>query len=131
MLLCKPFSRLLVTTPHRGVCFTNEATFLPVSGGSIFNGLQETNKIMCFFLCTLIELPLAVLCFAGEATFLPTPGGTAEDDGVLLSLVMARTGKSFMLVLDASSMLELARAELPYAVPYRFHGGFLPEHAQK
>ncbi|MEW5298336.1 MAG: hypothetical protein WDW36_001474 [Sanguina aurantia] len=68
---------------------------------------------------------------AGEATFLPTPGGTAEDDGVLLSLVMARTGKSFMLVLDASSMLELARAELPYAVPYRFHGGFLPEHAQK
>lgn len=54
-----------------------------------------------------------------------------EDDGILLSLVMARTGKSFMLVLDASNMQELARAELPYAVPYRFHGGFVPEQAKK
>lgn len=70
-------------------------------------------------------------CCAGEPTFLPTPGGTAEDDGILLSLVMGRTGKSFFLVLDASSMKELARAELPYAIPYRFHGGFLPEKTEQ
>ena len=38
---------------------------------------------------------------------------------------MAAEGTSFLLALDATSMKELGRARLPYAVPYRFHGAFV------
>jgi carotenoid cleavage dioxygenase-like enzyme len=39
---------------------------------------------------------------------------------------MGADGKSFLLVLDARSWTEVARAQLPFAIPYRFHGTFLP-----
>jgi carlactone synthase/all-trans-10'-apo-beta-carotenal 13,14-cleaving dioxygenase len=50
----------------------------------------------------------------------------AEDDGVVLSLVADAAGGSFLLVLDAGSFTELARAQLPHGVPYGFHGTFIP-----
>jgi len=65
-------------------------------------------------------------CYPGEPVFVPAPDAGAEDDGVLLSLVLdAAAGRSFLLVLDARDLGELARASAPHAVPFGFHGQFL------
>ena len=64
-------------------------------------------------------------CYPGEPVFVAAPDGKEEDDGVLLSVVLdAHTGRSFLLVLDASSLGELGRAEVPHHIPFGFHGQF-------
>ncbi|KAJ3555078.1 hypothetical protein NM688_g2774 [Phlebia brevispora] len=58
-----------------------------------------------------------------EPIFVPRPGAVNEDDGVLLSVVLDEQGeRSAMVVLDAATMTEVARAELPYVFPIGFHG---------
>jgi beta,beta-carotene 9',10'-dioxygenase len=65
-------------------------------------------------------------CSPGEPVFVAAPDGEAEDDGVLLSVVFdSRSGRSFMLVLDASDLSEVARAAAPHHIPYGFHGQFV------
>jgi carotenoid cleavage dioxygenase-like enzyme len=67
----------------------------------------------------------APACRPGEAVFAPAPDPGAEDDGVLVSLVLDEDREeSFLLVLDATTMDELARARLPHATPFPFHGQF-------
>jgi beta,beta-carotene 9',10'-dioxygenase len=62
-------------------------------------------------------------CYPGEAVFVPSPHPRREDDGVALSVVLdARRRRSFLLVLDARSFTEVARAEVPHHIPYGFHG---------
>jgi beta,beta-carotene 9',10'-dioxygenase len=63
--------------------------------------------------------------YPGEPVFVPAPKAQAEDDGVLLSVVLD-IGKdcSFLLVLDAATLEELARAEAPHAIPFHFHGSY-------
>ena len=57
--------------------------------------------------------------------FVAAPGAEAEDEGVLLSVVLdAERGGSFLLVLDARDLDELARAEAPHHIPFGFHGQF-------
>ncbi len=64
-------------------------------------------------------------CFPGEPVFVAAPDAGPEDEGVLLSIVLdGRRGNSFLLVLDASSLEELARAEVPHHIPFGFHGQF-------
>jgi carotenoid cleavage dioxygenase-like enzyme len=64
-------------------------------------------------------------CFPGEPVFVAAPDGDAEDEGVLLSVVLdGERGTSFLLVLDAASLEELARAEAPHHIPFGFHGQF-------
>jgi beta,beta-carotene 9',10'-dioxygenase len=64
-------------------------------------------------------------CYPGEPVFVATPDGRREDEGVLLSVVLdGRTGNSFLLVLDAASLQEVARAEVPHQIPFGFHGQF-------
>ena len=64
-------------------------------------------------------------CYPGEPVFVPAPGSSAEDQGVLLSVVLdAAAGDSYLLVLDAGSFTELARARCPHPVPFGFHGQF-------
>ncbi|MEK6271571.1 MAG: carotenoid oxygenase family protein [Actinomycetota bacterium] len=64
-------------------------------------------------------------CFPGEPVFVAAPDADAEDEGVLLSIVLdGRKGNSFLLVLDARSLDELARAEVPHHIPFGFHGQF-------
>ena len=78
-------------------------------------------------------------CLPGEPLMVPRPrrpsntdGGEEEDlaeqqqegeedDGVVLSLVVGADGGSFLLVLDAETMEEIARAELGAGLPYGFH----------
>lgn len=69
-------------------------------------------------------------CFPGEPVFAGRPGSDAEADGVLLSVVLdAGRERSFLLVLDAASFTELARAEAPHAITFGFHGQFWPARA--
>ena len=64
-------------------------------------------------------------CFPGEPVFVAAPDADDEDEGVLLSVVLdGRAGNSFLLVLDARSLDELARAEVPHHIPFGFHGQF-------
>lgn len=64
-------------------------------------------------------------CYPGESVFISKPGAATEDDGILLSVVLnAREATSFLLVLDALSMTEIARAAIPYMVPFGFHGQY-------
>jgi beta,beta-carotene 9',10'-dioxygenase len=64
-------------------------------------------------------------CHPGEPVHVPAPEATDEDDGVLLSVVLDRdAGRSFLLVLDAATLDEVARARLPHHVPFGFHGHF-------
>jgi torulene dioxygenase len=47
----------------------------------------------------------------------------AEDDGVLLSIVLDGTSqKSYLLCLSAQTMQEVGRASCDFAVPFNFHG---------
>jgi beta,beta-carotene 9',10'-dioxygenase len=63
--------------------------------------------------------------FPGEPVFVPRPGGQGEDDGVVLSIVLdAERQRSFLLVVDAASFAERARAEVPHHIPFGFHGQF-------
>ena len=64
-------------------------------------------------------------CYPGEPVFVAAPDAESEDDGVLLSVVLdSASGTSFLLVLDAGSLAELARARVPHAIPFGFHGQF-------
>ena len=63
--------------------------------------------------------------WAGEPVFVPRPDGEAEDDGVLMSVVLdAGAGRSFLLILDAATLQESARAYAPHHIPFGFHGQF-------
>ncbi len=65
-------------------------------------------------------------CYPGEPVFVPAPDAKAEDEGVLLSVVLdAKSGSSFLLVLDAADLGEIARASVPHAIPFGFHGQYL------
>jgi carotenoid cleavage dioxygenase-like enzyme len=64
--------------------------------------------------------------FPGEPVFVAKPGNEgAEDEGVLLSVVFdSGTGGSYLLILDAADLSELARAQAPHHIPFGFHGQF-------
>ncbi|PIK44852.1 putative beta,beta-carotene 9',10'-oxygenase [Apostichopus japonicus] len=70
-------------------------------------------------------------CYPSEPVFIPRPGGEAEDDGVVLSSVIDLKGigrRPYLVVLDAQSFTEWARAEIPAEVPVGLHGIFIPNH---
>lgn len=63
--------------------------------------------------------------YPGEPVFVPHPEGGGEDDGVLLSVVLdPDADRSFLVVLDADTFTERARATVPHAIPFGFHGQF-------
>jgi carotenoid cleavage dioxygenase-like enzyme len=66
--------------------------------------------------------------YPGEPVFVRAPGDQREDGGVLLSIVLdPAAGASFLLVLDAADLTELARAHVPHAVPFGFHGNYFAD----
>ena len=70
-------------------------------------------------------LVLLVLVGGGEVA-LPGRGGTEEDDGVVLTIVLDSTLlQSKLVILDAKTMEEIARAEMKTIVPAGFHGTFV------
>lgn len=64
-------------------------------------------------------------CYPGEPCFVPAPGSRNDEDGILLSIVLdAKKKNSFLLLLDAASLCEVARATVPEAIVYGFHADF-------
>ncbi len=67
-------------------------------------------------------------CYPGEPIFVGAPGRVQEDDGVILSVVLdERRGSSFLLVLEACTFTELARAEIPHPVLFGYHGAYFQD----
>jgi carotenoid cleavage dioxygenase-like enzyme len=67
-------------------------------------------------------------CYPGEPVFVGRPDRRAEDEGVILAVVLdAARAESFLLVLDAQSFVERARAAIPYPVLFGYHGEFFEE----
>ncbi|MFW5939626.1 MAG: carotenoid oxygenase family protein [Halolamina sp.] len=63
--------------------------------------------------------------YSGEPIVVPRPGGETEAEGVVLSLCLdTEDERSFLLVCDGN-LTELARAPLPHAVPFGFHGTYV------
>ncbi|MGI0018314.1 MAG: carotenoid oxygenase family protein [Nitrosotalea sp.] len=63
--------------------------------------------------------------YPGEPVFVGTPDATKEDEGLILSVVLDATNdKSFLLILDATTFEEVARAEVPHHIPFGFHGNY-------
>jgi beta,beta-carotene 9',10'-dioxygenase len=66
-------------------------------------------------------------CYPGEPVYVGE-----HDEGVLLSVVLdARRETSFLLVLDAATLDEVARAEVPHAIPFHFHGDYLRDRPEE
>lgn len=64
-------------------------------------------------------------CYPGEPVFVGRPGRKGEDEGVILSVVLdEKQGNSFLLVLDAGSFTEIARADIPQPILFGYHGAF-------
>jgi beta,beta-carotene 9',10'-dioxygenase len=66
--------------------------------------------------------------FPGEPVFVATPTGHREDEGIILSIVFNSIEKeSYLMIFNASTMKELARAILPQILPFGIHGKFFKE----
>jgi carotenoid cleavage dioxygenase len=60
----------------------------------------------------------------GEALFVAKDNPQAEDDGYLVDILMTND-KAHMVIIDASTMQEVAKLHLPTRVPYGVHGCWL------
>ena len=64
-------------------------------------------------------------CYPTEPLFVAKPGSIDEDDGIILALILdACAQQSFLLVLDAKTFKELARAYVPHHIPFTVHSKF-------
>jgi carotenoid cleavage dioxygenase-like enzyme len=65
--------------------------------------------------------------YPSEPIFVPRVGATSEDDGVVLSAMLdGKRGKSYLLVLNATTMQTMATAYSPVVMPADFHGEWFP-----
>lgn len=65
--------------------------------------------------------------YPGELNAIAKPGATAEDDVVLLSVVLGGDyGTSYLLVLDGKDLSPIAEAKTPYPLPFGSHGCWQP-----
>uniref|UniRef100_A0A0D9V5K0 Uncharacterized protein n=1 Tax=Leersia perrieri TaxID=77586 RepID=A0A0D9V5K0_9ORYZ len=63
-----------------------------------------------------------------EPFFVPRPGAVEEDDGVAISMVSAKDGSGYAVVLDGKTFEEIARAKFPYGLPYGLHCCWVPRN---
>ncbi len=94
------------TNSQFGNDFTNQLVKINVETGVTLTWFQEGH-------------------YPGEPVFVPAPEGQAEDEGVVLSVVLdATAGYSYLLVLNAQDFTEMARVEVSQHIPFGFHGQF-------
>lgn len=60
----------------------------------------------------------------GEALFVPRANASAEDDGYLVDLLMT-DDKACLVIIDATTMEQVAKLHLPQRVPYGVHSCWL------
>lgn len=66
--------------------------------------------------------------YVEEPCVVRRPGADREDDGVVVAPALDTDAeRSLLLVFDAETLTEVARARLPHALPFGFHGDFFPE----
>jgi len=107
---CKPY-RYMYSMAARGFCFAGGDTVVKTD-------LQTRQAV--FWNNPTGHTP-------GEAIFIARPGAVDEDDGVLLTVVLDGNGaKSYLLCLDAKTMVEMGRADMPVSMPLGFHGVHIP-----
>lgn len=64
-------------------------------------------------------------CFPTKPTFVPNPAAQAEDDGVVLSVVFdSKKQTSALIILQADTLKQIARVELPHHIPLGLSGNF-------
>ncbi|XP_066494064.1 beta,beta-carotene 15,15'-dioxygenase [Tiliqua scincoides] len=72
-------------------------------------------------------------CWPAEPVFVPSPDAKEEDDGIILSSIVTSDPQKlpFLLVLDAKTFKEIARARVSADVHLDLHGMFIPEKELK
>ena len=88
-------------------------SFLTVSSNSIWQAIREWKQEGQY---------------PGEPVFVRRPKGQPEneDEGILLSVVLdAPANNSYLLLLDARDLSEIARARVPQHVPFGFHVAYV------
>ena len=100
-----------------------------VYGGENGSGSKLIDRLVKVDVQTGEVLTWQAACtYPSEPVFVASPQAAAEDQGVLLSVVLdGRQQKSFLLVLDAQTMQELARAEIPQIIPFGLHGQYFED----
>jgi len=63
----------------------------------------------------------------GEALFVAKENCQAEDDGYLIDL-LSHEENSYLVIIDASTMEEIAKLHIPQRVPYGVHACWLDEN---
>lgn len=87
------------------------------------------NKVLKYDLLTNLCLEWGEEhCWPGEPVFVASPDAKDEDDGVILSVVLSTDPQKqpFLLILDAKSFTELARASFDVEMHVDLHGLFIP-----
>jgi len=70
--------------------------------------------------------------YPSEMSFVADPEGEEEDSGVLITLVYnGESQHSYLMVMNATTFLPVATADLPYPVPWSAHGYFHTETSIK
>lgn len=62
----------------------------------------------------------------GEPVFVPAPSGKEEHGALLTIALHVASQSSIFNVLDAETLMPLARADLKKVFPYGFHGVYVP-----
>ncbi|KAJ6666071.1 hypothetical protein lerEdw1_000975 [Lerista edwardsae] len=72
-------------------------------------------------------------CWPAEPVFVPSPDAKEEDDGIILSNIVTSDPQKlpFLLILDAKTFKEIARATVSADVHLDLHGIFIPEKELK
>ncbi|XP_015261298.1 PREDICTED: beta,beta-carotene 15,15'-monooxygenase isoform X2 [Gekko japonicus] len=68
-------------------------------------------------------------CWPAEPVFVPSPNAKEEDDGIILSTIVTTQPQKppFLLILDAKTFKERARATVNVELHLDLHGIFIPE----
>ncbi|XP_028665642.1 beta,beta-carotene 15,15'-dioxygenase [Erpetoichthys calabaricus] len=70
-------------------------------------------------------------CWPAEPVFVPAPDAKEEDDGIILSSIVSSNPSKppFMLILNAKTFQEIARASINADVHLDLHGIFIPRNS--
>lgn len=102
----RPYRYVYGQSLREGEAFPNAVKKVDVNDGSVLEWSEEG-------------------AYPGEPVFVAAPQAGPEDEGVLLSLVLEPASEtSYLVVLDADDLGEVARARVPHPVPFGFHGQF-------
>jgi torulene dioxygenase len=121
--------------PYRycwGVCESRHAP--SYASGSVVNGLIKLDLNQPYLGANTDKASSAKIwdepgCSCAEPIFIPNPEGTEEDDGVVMSIVNTTlengSESCFLLILDAASFKEIARATIGAFNAVTLHSSFV------